>query len=172
MNRFFSRAQMLKLEGEVHDFTQRTCDKLLRTRGPFDVKEAFNCFTADIISQYSFGEPMGFIDQEGWENNFGGWSKQFFESAYMIRHVAPVRAAVSVAPLFANYMGEDMKSLMNLLQVDIPRHIQKAIDDKDNGRIFAELIENKQLPESEKSIYRLSGEGFNLMVAGTETTAV
>ncbi|KUI67678.1 Trichodiene oxygenase [Cytospora mali] len=171
MNKFFSRAQMLKLEGEVDDFTQRTCDKLLRTKGPFDLKEAFNCYTADIISQYSFGEPMGFIDQEGWEPNFGGWVKSFFNSAYMMRHVAPARAAVTVAPFFANYMGDDMKNLMYQLQVVIPGHIQKALDNKDNGRIFADLIENKQLPDSEKSIYRLSGEGFNLLVAGTETTA-
>lgn len=57
MNKFFSRGQMLKLESEVHDFTQRTCDKMLRAKEPFDLKEAFNCFTADIISQYSFGEP-------------------------------------------------------------------------------------------------------------------
>lgn len=172
MNRFFSRAQMLKLEGEVHEFTQRTCDKLLRTKGPFDLKEAFNCFTADIISQYAFGEPMGFIDQEGWEPNFGSWVKSFFNSAYMMRHVALARAAVAIAPFFADYMGNDMKNLMYQLQVVIPGHIQRALDNKDNGRIFAELIDNKQLPDHEKTIYRLSGEGFNLLVAGTETTAV
>lgn len=46
---FFSRQQVLSLENEVHDFTQRTVDKMLRyaNKEPFDVKEAFNCFTAD-----------------------------------------------------------------------------------------------------------------------------
>ncbi|KAI3394704.1 hypothetical protein diail_2289 [Diaporthe ilicicola] len=171
MNRFFSRGQMLKLEGEVHFFTQRTCDKLLRTRGPFDIKEAFNSFTADIIAQYAFGEPMGFIDQEGWTPNFGGWVKNFFNSAYMMRHVAPARALVALAPYFANYMGEDMKNLMNQLQVVIPGYIRKAIENKENGRMFADLMENDQLPDSEKTIYRLSGEGFNVLSAGTETTA-
>lgn len=172
MNKFFSRGQMLKLEGEVHDFTQRTCDKLLRTRGVFDIKEAFNCYTADIISQYSFGEPMGFVDQEGWLPNFGSWAKSFFNSAYMMRHVAPARAAVAVAPYFANYMGEDMKNLMYQLQVVIPGHIQKAIENKENGRIFADLMANDQMPMEEKTMDRLSGEGFNLLLAGTETTAV
>lgn len=172
MNRFFSRSQMLKLEFEVHDFTQRTCDKLLRTRGPFDIKEAFNCFTADIISMYAFGEPMGFVDQDGWEPNFGGWTKNFFNSAYMMRHVPPARALVAFAPYFAKYLGEDMKNLMNQLMVVIPGHIQKAIDNKENGRIFADLMENAEMPEEEKTIYRLSGEGFNVLTAGTETTAV
>jgi hypothetical protein len=56
---------MLKLEAEVHDFAQRVYDKMLRTRGRFDVKQVFNCFTADIISQYAFGQPLGFVDQDG-----------------------------------------------------------------------------------------------------------
>ena len=69
-------------------------------------------------------------------------------------------------------MGDDMKNLMHQLQVTIPGHIQKAIDNKENGRIFADLMANDQMPDAEKTIYRLSGEGFNILVAGTETTAV
>jgi len=77
MARYFSRAQMLKLESEVRDFTVRTVDKMLQRAGSteFDVKEVFNCLTADIISQYCFGESMGFTDQEGFEPNFGTWVK-------------------------------------------------------------------------------------------------
>jgi hypothetical protein len=70
---------MLKLEGEVKEFAQMTTDKMLRSAGkePFDVKEAFNCFTADIMSQYAFGKPMGFIEQEDWEPNFATWVQVF-----------------------------------------------------------------------------------------------
>ncbi|XXG96814.1 Mitochondrial succinate-fumarate transporter [Hypoxylon texense] len=171
--RFFSRQQTLKLEGEVHDFAQRTVEKMLRfaNKGPFDVKEAFNCFTADIISQYSFGEPMGFIDQDGWEPNFTTWVKSFFESAYTIRYVAPARILAQFAPLFANYMGENIREVTRQMAVVIPRYIQKALDNPENGRVFADLIDSPMLPEEEKSMYRLSGEGFNLLAAGTETTA-
>lgn len=98
MNRFFSRGQMLKLESEVHDFTQRTCDKLLRTKGPFDIKEAFNCYTADIISQYSFGEPMGFIDQEGWMPNFGSWAKSFFVRIAPFPLQLPIHISIGWTP--------------------------------------------------------------------------
>lgn len=44
----------------------------------FDIKEAFNCFTADVVAQYAFGEPMGFVDQPGWEPNFATWVSSFF----------------------------------------------------------------------------------------------
>jgi cytochrome P450 len=174
LSKFFSRQQMLKLEGEVDEFAQMTINKMLRYAGkePFDVKEAFNCFTADVISQYAFGEPMGFLAQEGWEPNFATWVKSFFRSAYMMRHNALGRKMAQVLPFVANYMGEDIKAVMHQMNVVIPEYIQAALDHPENGRVFTDLMESKTMPESEKSMYRLSGEGFNFLLAGTETTAV
>ena len=172
VSRYFSRQQMLRLEGEVHEFAQRVADKMLRSREPFDVKQAFNCFTADIISQYAFGESMGFIDQEGWEPNLATWVSSFFQSAYMMRHNAPVRTLARFAPLLADYMGDDIRAVMRQMNVVIPQYIQAALDNKDNGRVFNHIMASETLPESEKTMYRLSGEGFNFLLAGTETTAV
>lgn len=174
LSKFFSRQQMLKLEGEVDEFAQTTVNKMLRSAGkqPFDVKEAFNCFTADVMSQYAFGEPMGFVAQEGWEPNFATWVKSFFRSAYMMRHNALGRKAAQVLPLLADYMGEDIKAVMHQMNVVIPQYIQAALDHPENGRVFTDVMESKSLPDSEKSMYWLSGEGFNFLLAGTETTAV
>lgn len=174
LSKFFSRQQMLKLEGEVEEFAQMTVNKMLRSTGkaPFDVKEAFNCFTADVMSQYAFGEPMGFVAQDGWDDNFATWVKSFFRSAYMMRHNALGRKMAQVLPLMANYMGEDIKAVMNVMNVTIPGYIQAALDHPENGRVFADIMDSKTIPESEKSMYRLSGEGFNFLLAGTETTAV
>lgn len=30
---------------------------------PFDITEAYSCFTADVISGYCFGETFGFLKQ-------------------------------------------------------------------------------------------------------------
>ncbi|KAK3387782.1 cytochrome P450 monooxygenase-like protein [Podospora didyma] len=173
MARFFSRKQMLKLESEVLDFAQLTTDKMLRFAGKeaFDVKEAFNCFTADIISQYCFGEPMGFVAQEGWTPNFATWVGSFFKGAYMMRHNAIARKLAQAIPLISDYMGEDAKSAFRQMNVVIPGYVKKALDNPNNGRLFADLVQSKVLPESELSMFRLSGEGFFMMIAGTETTA-
>lgn len=52
MAKFFSRGNVAKLEGEIKEHVQMLCDKLLRHNGkePFDVKTAYSCFTADVIS--------------------------------------------------------------------------------------------------------------------------
>lgn len=174
LSRFFSRQQMLKLEGEVHEFAEATVDKMLLSAGkePFEVKEAFNCFTADIISQYAFGESMGFIAQEGWEPNVATWGKSFFRSAYMMRYNGLARTMAQLIPILSDYMGDDVKAIMRQMNVVIPGYINEALRNPDNGRVFAEVVQSKSLPESEKSMYWLSGEGFNFLLAGTETTAV
>lgn len=173
MNNYFSRQQMLKLEGEVLEFAQRTADKMLTfSKEPFDVKEAFNCFGADVIAQYAFGEPMGFVDQEGWEPNFATWVRSFTQQAYMMRHNAIARRLGALAPMLADYMGEDMRMVMRQMRVVIPTYVEKAISDPQNSRVFAHMFNSDKLPKEEKSMYRLSGEGFNLLFAGTETTGV
>lgn len=173
LSKFFSRQQMLKLEGEVHDFAHMTVTKMMKSagKGAFDVKEVFNCFTADVISQYAFGEPMGFIEQEGWEPNFATWVKSFLKSAYMMRHNALGRKMAQVLPLLADYMGEDIKAVMRQMNVVIPHYIKVALNNPENGRVFADVMESKSVREEEKSMYYLSGEGFSFLLAGTETTA-
>lgn len=173
LNKFFSRQQMLKLEGEVHDFASMVANKMLKSagKGAFDVKEAFNCYTADVISQYAFGEPMGFVAQESWEPNFATWVKSFFNSAYMMRHNALGRKMAQVLPFMADYLGEDIKAVMNVMNVTIPQYIAQALRNPENGRVFAEVMgKDKSMSEEEK--YRYNGEGFNFLLAGTETTAV
>lgn len=172
LSRFFSRQQMLKLEDEVHEFAQLVAGKMLTHagKGAFDVKEAFNCFTADVISQYAFGEPMGFVAQEGWEPNFATWVKSFFNSAYMMRHNALGRKIAQVLPFMADYLGEDLKAVMRVMNVTVPQYIDAALKNPENGRVFAEILSNpKEISKEER--YRFSGEGFNFLIAGTETTA-
>ncbi|CAP71741.1 uncharacterized protein PODANS_6_6940 [Podospora anserina S mat+] len=173
LSKFFSRQQMFKLEGEVLDFCHLTIDKMLRWSGKeaFDIKEAFNCFTADVISQYAFGESMGFIAQEQWEPNLATWTGSFMKSAYLMRHNALVRKMTNVMPLVADYLGEDIKNVMHQMGTVIPGYIKASLDDPNGGRVFAELVKSKALPAEEMTMYRLSGEGFNFLLAGTETTA-
>lgn len=59
----------------------------------------------------------------------------------------------------------------------IPARIRKAKHDykasviEDRPSIFTAILDSS-LPESEKTDYRLAGEGFSMISAGTETTAV
>lgn len=69
LNKFFSRAQVTRLEPTVRELAQRLCDKILTKgkEGPFDVTTALSLFSTDVITGYCLGDNMGLIAQEGWE---------------------------------------------------------------------------------------------------------
>lgn len=196
---------MLLLEGEVTDHARRVIDKLIRigtsrpTEGKKgggevqDVKEAFNCFTADVIAQYCFSESLGFVDQEnGWEPNFATWTSSFMRAAYGMRNNTLLRKSAAALPFLArrNLLGEDVRRVMEVMEVLVPDFLKKAVgsEAKDGkGGIFAEIMRGmststtttgpgteggeKRRELTEDEMYWLSGEGFNFLLAGTETTA-
>lgn len=176
VNKFFSRAQMRWLEPEIHALTQQFCDKLLAWRGrpPLDLTMALSCYTSDTISNYAYGEPLGFLAQEGWDKNYKAALNAFMHTMYFFRFFTPLRHLVHIAPYVQGIMPAHMANLFKELTETLPYHIRRATqgDAKTQGRIFADLLDSPSLPDSEKTIFRLSGEGFSLTGAGTETTAV
>ncbi|KAH7075714.1 putative cytochrome P450 [Paraphoma chrysanthemicola] len=178
MNKFFSRAQITRLEPEMLKLTQLLCDKLIRnpTKGPFNVTTAYSCFSTDMISAYCFGEPLGFLEQDGWEPNFREPMSAFLNTSYLFRFFPSVRGLVHVAPPFAPYVTGDIGILMKEMYIKTPARIRQARKDHEAGvvrarpSVFTDILASS-LPEDEKTVDRLSGEGFSLTGAGTETTA-
>lgn len=175
VNKSFSKAQIRKLEPEVHELTQQFCTKMLRSANqpPLELNGAYSCFTADVISKYCFGVSMGLIAQDSWNKGFKTALESFTQSIYLLRFVPQLRSLADVAPYIQDYLPEHMGNLFKELTVTMPRHIRKAVEGHaySKGRIFADLLDSN-LPDSEKTEYRLSGEGFSFTTAGTETTAV
>ncbi|KAH8755328.1 cytochrome P450, partial [Diaporthe sp. PMI_573] len=87
MARHFSRQHTLQFEPEIIKQLQHLCDKLLRCRGQkaFDITMAYSCFTTDIISAFSFGEPLGLLAQEGWEPNWRQPTYSFLRTTFVFR---------------------------------------------------------------------------------------
>lgn len=181
VNKSFSRAKIQRLEPEIHELVQMFCDKLLGWAGkpPLDLAVAYACFTSDVIWQYSFGESHGFVAQkDGWANDHKKALVAFTQSIYLLRFAPATRSLAAVAPYIQDLMPKHMGTFFKDLTVRMPLHIRKAAEEKAaddgsgnrKGRIFADLLDS-DLPESEKSIERLSGEGFSFTTAGTETTA-
>ncbi|KAK1963382.1 trichodiene oxygenase [Colletotrichum sublineola] len=181
MNKFFSRAQMFKLEPKVHALAQRLCDKLLAGAGDPDkvvpLTEAYSCFTSDVVSQYCFGEAFGFLDRETWTPNFREAVYGQLNHIFIFRFFPWLKAILLVGPMFKDYLPRDTALLIDTFETVIPRHIEQAKERKGLGagdgkdtNVFAELFES-DLPPEEKTTKRLTAEGAVTMIAGTETTS-
>jgi hypothetical protein len=101
----------------------------------------------------------------------------FLNTSYLFRFFPWVRSLVGVAPFLAPYMTGDIGILMKEMYINTPERIRQARRDYEAGvvrkrpSVFTDILASS-LPEHEKTVDRLSGEGFSLTGAGTETTAV
>uniref|UniRef100_L2G406 Cytochrome p450 n=1 Tax=Colletotrichum fructicola (strain Nara gc5) TaxID=1213859 RepID=L2G406_COLFN len=178
-SRHFSRAQIQRLERMVHAAAQRLCDKFLahRGHGPFDVAAAYSCYAADIISEYCFGEPFGFLHQPGWDPNFREAVYAMFHLIHIMRHFPFVVWLVDRVPMSViNAVSENAGALAYHSKVKLPMLVRQAkaaydagVQMSQNTVLFSLLSSN--LPAEEKTIERLSGEANVFLAAGTETTA-
>lgn len=106
MGKFFSRGQVLRLEPKIERMVQRLCDKLLlcgsddkEGRGePFNVADAYSCFASDLAAEYAFGEPFGFLEQDGWLPNFRAATYAALNVTYLFRFFPWLKGLVDVGP--------------------------------------------------------------------------
>jgi hypothetical protein len=101
----------------------------------------------------------------------------FLNTSFLFRFFPWVRGLVHMAPFAAPYMSGDIGILMKEMYINTPKRILEARKDHEAGvvrerpSVFTDILASS-LPEHEKTVDRLSGEGFSLTGAGTETTAV
>ncbi|KAL4757712.1 cytochrome P450 [Aspergillus foveolatus] len=168
VNRFFSRAQISKLESNIKDLASGLCDKMIRL--------AYSCFSGDVISKYCFGEPFGFIAQEEWEPNYRNALNATQAPVHVFRSFPFLKRLTDIAPLCARWASPGIREMLIESNERMPARIQKARQDCKRGitetqpSLFAALLD-APLPEAEKTDQRLGGEGFLMIAAGTETTA-
>ena len=180
--KFFSRAMIARLEGDIHDLAQKLCDKLLLEKGsggrkePFDIAHAYSCFTSDAIFSYSFGEPLGLLVRDSWTPNFREATLAVLKPVFVFRFFPFLIATAKMGKYLVSYLPPDAALLVRTLQIDIPSRVMRAKADLDAGivhdkpTIFADLLQS-DLHESEKKPERLADEAVAVVGAGTETTS-
>lgn len=179
--KFFSRANVAQLEGEIKVFVQQLCDKLLRQsgKGPIDLKAAYSCFTADVTSAYAFGHSIGFLEQEGWTPNFKDPTEVTLQTCHVFRWFPFLKSLNKLAIVFLDYLPADVALMVRTMQIDLPEQINRTreavdaglLNSRDRRTIFADILMDDETDSIEKETHRLSMEAFAIMGAGTETTA-
>ncbi|KAK0726268.1 cytochrome P450 [Apiosordaria backusii] len=179
LNKFFSRAQVFRLEPTIRDLAERLCEKIVTVgkEAPFDVTTALSLFTTDVITGYCLGDNLGLVAQKGWEPNFREPLYAQLKLVYWFRFIPWLKHAGFAMAMFTRRLSEDMETLFNVLIVDMPNYVKRAQANLDKGvddsekTVFGSVLQSKDLPAAEKSLQRLVEEGFSLFVAGTETVS-
>ncbi|KAK1707210.1 cytochrome P450 [Colletotrichum lupini] len=174
--KFFSRGNIARLEGDVHDLVQKLCDKLLSQREAFDVTMAYSCFTSDAISGYCFGESFGFLRQDGWYPNFREPTASILRPVFVFRFFPWTKSFAVLGEWLVDYLPADIALLIRTLKIDIPNKVKHTKAELDAGirherpTVFGSLLES-DLELLEKNPQRLADEAAAVVGAGTETTS-
>ncbi|KAF9634227.1 Cytochrome P450 [Lasiodiplodia theobromae] len=183
MNRFFSKASVVKLEPLIKDTINKLCTQLETHYGgtgqPATLNMAYSCMTTDVVTEYAFARSYNFLDSPTFEPNFhraivagsnmGPYTKRFPWLLAVMRCL-PSALVSRLDPEMGVYLRfqEDVRKQIAEIQAT------RVEDRKKSGRagatIFHELIDG-DLPDEEKRLERMWQEGQIIVGAGTETTA-
>ncbi|KAJ6153740.1 hypothetical protein N7470_006699 [Penicillium chermesinum] len=158
LNKFFSRTQIAKLEPTIRLLVEQLCDKMIRL-GRREVHLGH--------------ESPKLIGNRGSAGRFERGIQLLLRRCCLgdlLWYLA------NAAPAIGKWFGKDIRLMLEQSNQLLPARIIKAREDYSSGSktdqpsLFAALIDSS-LPEEEKTVHRLSGEGFSMTAAGTETTA-
>jgi cytochrome P450 len=185
LNPFFSKRMVGKLEPRISSKVEKLCARfrgLAGTGTVIPLHVAASAFTMDVISEYCYGEEgcTNYMDDDAFTPAWAQCMQDVFDGAAFRRAVPWLTALLQTLPV--EYVLKLMPSMEVLFgwQVDLKAQVEKVLRDyegtggKEQGRketIFHSLLENEELPESEKSLHRLADEAEILVAAGSETTA-
>jgi cytochrome P450 len=80
LNPFFSRRAVLKLEPVIHSLIEKLGRRIETYRGterPLNLGDAYTAFTVDVVTEYSFANSAGSLDDECFGSD---WNHSLFQS--------------------------------------------------------------------------------------------
>ncbi|KAL8696037.1 MAG: hypothetical protein Q9224_003006 [Gallowayella concinna] len=179
---FFSKALVQQFEPSVQAMIQKLAsrlDKLKETGTIINMIDMYPCLTSDIICQYAFGAPYGYLEMPEfaplWHKAVMDASegfhffKQFpwLESA--LRKIPQRIVRIMVPNLASLFLLTDMiREKVDQVQVDLAEH--KKPDD--HRTIFHDLFMDDHLIPEEKTAERLAAEGVGVLQTPVGMTSV
>ncbi|KAL8963878.1 MAG: hypothetical protein Q9183_004881, partial [Haloplaca sp. 2 TL-2023] len=178
---YFSKSSVQQLEPCVRAMIDKLISRFNKLKGTgavVNLTEVFPCLAADIIGQYAFASPYGFLDDPDFAPSWHKATKAVGESGHFFRHLPWLETLMRQLPTaVVHRMAPSLGSLFVVGHM-IHEKVTKVQDEVKGGKrsndqrtIFHEMIENDQIKPEEKTQGRLESEGLGLIGAGAVTTA-
>lgn len=181
LSNFFSKQSVFNLspliEEKVLLLMQRFKDAY-EDNSPVDLSAAFSALTGDIITYYSYGESMNFLEEKGFKNNV---RDAIMETASMVHlnRFFPVLVPLirRIPPWFMAYI-RPATAVVFTIQQKVAKQSAHALRSAGSGdsdtkakRTMFDALSDPAIPPRERTLPRLQDEGMILLSGGTEPTA-
>ncbi|KAI9146799.1 Cytochrome P450 monooxygenase TRI4 [Paramyrothecium foliicola] len=174
---YFSKRAVSSLDSTINTKVNRLCDRLSAIAAQdeiVDLDAAFAALTADIITQYFYGETPDYLGSPNFKFKVRdaimgliGWYhfSRFFPLVANTIKQLPIPVIRRIQPGAADLLSSQLEIREKIL-TGIANGSHKA-----SKAVILEAFKNEHVPSAEASIDRLQDEGTTIIFAGTETTA-
>jgi hypothetical protein len=181
LSNFFSKQSVSNLgpliEEKVSLLMQRFKDAY-EENCPVDLSGAFSALTGDIITYYSYGDSMNFLEEKDFKNNV---RDAIMETASMVHlnRFFPVLVPLvrRIPPSFMAYI-RPATAVVFKIQQRVAKQSAHALRNASFGdsdtkakRTMFDALCDPAIPPHERTLPRLQDEGMILLSGGTEPTA-
>ncbi|GKZ27267.1 hypothetical protein AbraCBS73388_004042 [Aspergillus brasiliensis] len=178
LGQFFKNNAILALEPLIQTNVQALCRHFrnAQSRGDnLELHTAFLCFTSDTISQYAFGKRSGFHSLDQAELSAASKTKlnSTFELVLITRHFPWLCKLAHAFPWPAKLLCADFVGAYTQ-EMEVRNMVRKTIQERGirssekYTAIYPTIVEDEQIPESEKEFSRLADDAIFLLLAGTD----
>lgn len=178
---YFSRASVSQLEPSVQANINKLVSYLQDLQGTGEVVNLINMFislTADIITNYAFASPFGFLDTPDFAP---GWRKAMTdvsETSHLFKQFGFIEPTMRlIPPSIVTKMNPWLGSLFALTDMvrakilTVKAELAEGRKPEGQKTIFYDVLTNPQLAEEDKSLARVENEGISVVAAGSNTVA-
>jgi Cytochrome P450 len=174
---FFSKRSIAELEPMISDKVEQLCQRLAALSGTkqvLNLKVVYMALSADVISEFCFGECLDYLQREDFAFEWAEIMKYSFRLAAFFKPTPWVHPIFKVTPVFLmDLISPKVAALLRWQKMarkkasySIEKH---RLGEKGKRRtVFQGLLES-DLPPEEKSLDRISDEAQIMLSGGSET---
>ncbi|KAL1988147.1 hypothetical protein VTN96DRAFT_677 [Rasamsonia emersonii] len=181
MAKFFSSANVAKLEPKVLARVQKLCDRVQEHRDAgqvIPISHAYRCYATDVISDYAAPHTRDFLSTPDFSAAFNQVLRDFSELMLWHRHIPIVFPLLEAIPrwLIAKMdpTGAQIAVLDN--QASLMKQARTVVEtkgippEKSSPTVLDAIYTSDVIGPEEKTLPRMMAETQALLGAGTETT--
>ncbi|MCJ1247251.1 hypothetical protein MMC30_004465 [Trapelia coarctata] len=181
LSNFFSKGSVQRLEPVVQSTIDKLVTRLEDRKGSnraINVIDMFAAFTADVIGQYAFARPFGYLDHPDFAPFWHKLMMDSSEISLLRKQFGWVESVVGSMPVPLLQIVSPGMLASNNLKKKTSEGIEQVKEElerghKPNGQttIFLDILTNDGLRPQEKETNYLVDEAVTVVAAGTVTTA-
>ncbi|KAL6714742.1 hypothetical protein ACLMJK_008167 [Lecanora helva] len=178
---YFSKASLQKLEPGVQYQVDKLASRLKGLQGSgriVNLLDVFACLTGDVVGQYAFAKPYGFLDDKDFAPFWHQMAMDVSQNGHMLKQFGWLMPMMQSMPKWmVKVLQPQMLALLEF-QERFRRQVleakaEVAAGEKPKGQttIFYDVLSNPDCRPEEKDIDHLQDQAQELIGAGTVTTA-